>query len=196
MEVRVELAPDHRANNIFAGEILARSRFHNASVAHHRDAVGDSRELFHPMRDIDDADPSASQHRNDGKKPFDLAIGERRRRLVHDDDARGSRQDLSDLDELLLADGELGDGHVERHAQAELVEDAHRALHGRSRIDQPAACWLGSERDVRDCGQLRHERKLLVDHPDAQMLRSLRRIDLHRCTVDRDLPTVGAKGAG
>ena len=46
---------------------------------------------------------------DDAEQLLDLGRGERRGRLVHDDEARLHRQRARDLDHLLLGDGEIAD---------------------------------------------------------------------------------------
>ena len=149
----------------------------------HRDAVGDARQLFHAMRDVDDADAGrACSRAMMREEALDLAVGERGGRLVHHDDPRVARERFGDFDELLLPDREPRDRHVERQLEPEFGADCARFARSRTagRSMSTAARRLGAEHDVRRRRQLRHQLELLVDHPDAEPLGRLRRIDARR----------------
>ena len=182
-KMRVETPPDHCRDDLAGREIAHGARLDDASIAHYGDAVRDARQLLHPMGDVDDADPSCSQPRNNGEQSFDLAIGERGRRLVHNDDPRMPGQDFGDLNELLLPDGKLGHRNLEGHSQANSSK-TRVARRSSARVDQTRARRLGAERDVCDRGQLRNQGELLIDHADTQLLRLLRRVDAYWRAVD------------
>ncbi len=148
------------------------------------------------MRDVDDPGAARAQAPNDLKETLDLAIGERGRRLVHHDDPRRSREDLGDLDQLLLSDGEARHRLVERNLESEFAERALGARAHRPSFDQSGARRFAAERDVRGCRKLRDERKLLVDHPDAEMLRLLRGRDVDGLAVDANFAFVRLQRAG
>ena len=77
-----------------------------AGVAEDRHAAGEAIHVFHAMRDEDDGDALVAQALGDLVEVFAFTVGERRGRLIHDDDPciRGER--LPDLDDLLLGDRE------------------------------------------------------------------------------------------
>ena len=102
------------------------------AVAHHRHAVGDLRHLLQPVRDVDDADAARREPPHDREQPLDLAGGQRRGRLVHDQHPRGVGERLDDRDHLPLPDREVADPlvGVDRHLQRRqplLRRAAHRA---------------------------------------------------------------------
>ena len=85
------------------------------AVAQHGDAIGDPRQLFHPMRDVDDTDARRAQARESMSKSRSIsrsvsaAVGSSMTMMRAD-----ARERFGDLDELLLADRELRNRHVER----------------------------------------------------------------------------------
>ena len=105
----VDGAPDHAVDDLVAGRLGHRAGVDVAPVAHHGDAVGDQRQLFQPVRDVDDADAAVAELADDAEQFLDLRLGERGGRLIHDEHFGVERQRLGDLDHLLLGDGEIGD---------------------------------------------------------------------------------------
>ena len=129
--------------------------------------------------------PGATQFLNRGKQPFGLALGERTRRLVHDDDARVLRQRLGDFDHLLL--GERQRAHESgrwRNVEAEALQ-VHLALgvHLAALVQQPQRAGperLAPEEDVRGDIEIVQNVEFLVDEPDAQRQRVGDVPDRHR----------------
>src|SRR5579863_4765309 len=111
------------------------------------------------MRDVDDAGAGCAQTPNDLEKALDLAVGKRGGGLVHHDDARGSRQDLGDFDQLLVSYRESRDRYVEWNLQPELVKRACGTIAQLRRVDEAGAGRFRAECDVGGGGELRHERK-------------------------------------
>ena len=58
-KVRVEFAPDHRAYDLVRRKVRDRARFDRMTVAQDRDAVGDARQFFQAMRNVDDTRTAA-----------------------------------------------------------------------------------------------------------------------------------------
>ena len=72
--------------------------------------------LDQAVGDVDDRDAAGGELAHDAEQHARLAIGERRRRLVEDQDAAVEGQRLGDLDQLLLGDRKRPDedGRVDR----------------------------------------------------------------------------------
>ena len=62
-----------------------------AAVAEHRDPVAEAEDLLHAVRDVDDAEPFGAEPPDHLERRFGLALGQRRGRLVEDDDPRRGR---------------------------------------------------------------------------------------------------------
>ena len=72
------------------------------AVAQHGDAVGDAVDLLHAVADEHHRHAARLRSATTREQPLDLALRQRRRRLVHDQHAGVERQRAGDLDELLL----------------------------------------------------------------------------------------------
>ena len=72
----------------------------------HGHPVGDRLNLRHSMRDVDEGDALGAETLDQVEKARGFGALERRRRLVHHQDARVDRKRLGDLDHLLLGDRE------------------------------------------------------------------------------------------
>ena len=73
-------------------------------VAQHRHPVGEQEHLLEPVADVDDGDAAVPQQPDDIEQPLDIVLGQRRGRLVHDQDAGIVGKRLGDLDPLAIAD--------------------------------------------------------------------------------------------
>ena len=73
------------------------------------DPVGDLEDLAQAVRDVDDARALVGERADDALHARDLDVGERRGRLVEDEDARVAGEQPRDLDELALGDDESDD---------------------------------------------------------------------------------------
>ena len=120
------------------------------------------------------ATPLRLQRSDALEQPLDLAIGQRRRRLVHDEDARVLRQRLGNLDHLLLRDAELVHERAGIEVEAERVEQPPRVGVHAPMIDGAgkAATRLAAEEDVLRDVEVRDERELLEDDRDARARRA------------------------
>ena len=101
---------------------------------------------------------------------LDLAVGQRRGRLVHDEDARVGADRLGDLDDLLLRHAQRLDQPVRIDRRADARRAARRRA-GAARVQSTRRHTLPRferERDVFGDGEMGKERGLLVDRGDAQ----------------------------
>ena len=76
-------------------------------VAEHRHLVGDLEQLVHFVGDVDDACALSLERADDPEQVLDLAIRQRRGRLIHDQDVGIVRDGLGDLDHLPVGDREV-----------------------------------------------------------------------------------------
>ena len=86
---------------------------HQFAVAQDRNPVADFEHLRQPVRDVENRAPLALERQQRCKDALDLDIGQCRRRLVENENARVARQQPRDLDELPLAHAERGNRSVE-----------------------------------------------------------------------------------
>ena len=190
-EVISHRPPHHQPDQFVEGHFLRVVRPDLLSVAQDADPVADALDLVHPMRDVDDAHAEHQQAGDGGEELVDLARGEGGGRLVHHQDARVLRQRLRHFDHLLLGDAELSHRRVEIDGDAEAGEQVAGArLHGLEVEQTEGVRELLAQEHVRGRAQLRHQCEFLIDDADAEVTRSLGRVDGRRSTVDLDLPFV------
>src|SRR5439155_1212604 len=109
------------------------------AVPHHRDAVGGLEDLFEPVTDENDrAAFFVHQRAQHLEQATGLGLGEHRRRLVEDDDARVLAEALDDFDALTLAGRELRDAGVRVDRQAVPLADLLDGSHRAPRVHPPA----------------------------------------------------------
>ncbi len=163
-------AADHHADDLLDGGVGREHRVDVLPVAHHRHPVRDDLELLEAMRDVDDPVAALAQDPGDPEQLVDLRLGERRRRLVHDQDIRVEGERLRDLHHLLLGDGQTGDAGPRVEADVELFEQL-RGLAVELLLVQPeATARLAPDEDVLGHREVAHQVELLVDDRDAQVL--------------------------
>ena len=118
-----ELAADHQADGPvprkFGGELDPNEQ----PVAKHGDAVGDAKDLVHAVTDEHHGDVLAAQPLDHLEQPLDLALGEGRGGLVHDQRARLQRQGAGDFDELLFRGPQAAQFRLHVDRQADRGED-------------------------------------------------------------------------
>ena len=112
-------------------------------VAHDRRAIGDSHDLVHAMRDVDDRDAVAPQPAQKHEQPIDLRGGQRRGRLVEDEDAASLGERLDDFRQLSLTGAEFDQRRLGVDGDAELVEQL---------CGSPERCVSSSTKPKRPCG--------------------------------------------
>ena len=142
------------------------------AVAEHGDAVGNLEHLVEVVRDVDDRDLLLLEPMDDAEDELRFLLGERRGRLVHDEDAGLAGERAGDLDDALLGDGEALDQRVDvDRGEAELVEERAGPLAHRPVVDhreaRPALHRQVGERDVLGDGHVAHHRDFLGEETDA-----------------------------
>ena len=115
-------ADHHRDDGLHAGG-RGRHGVDVPAVAHHGYAVGNSLELVHLVRDVDDADSVALELADDAEEIVDFRIVQRGGGLIHDEHPGFERQGLGDFHHLLLGHGELADQGARIQVQMQAVED-------------------------------------------------------------------------
>ena len=154
-EVVFQRATHHQADQIVGRHLRHRARLDRLAVAQHGHAVGDARQLLEPVRDVDERDALRLELRDEREQRGDLAVGQRRGRLVHHDQPRLAHQALRDLGELLL-----GDRQPARLAGRAAARSPVRRAPSRLRRRRPAGrgrCRAAARRRAR-CSRSRRDR--------------------------------------
>ena len=143
-----------------------------APVAEDGRAVAQLEDLVEAVADEQDRDAAVAQPADDAEQPLDLVGGQRRGRLVEDQDARLDRQRLRDLDELLVGHRQAADRRADVELDVELLEQRLRLPARRAPVEQaePAGRRVADE-DVLGDRQVGEEPRLLVDDRDAERAR-------------------------
>ena len=102
-----EGAPEHLGHQLDPADPRQWPVVHEATVSKHGHLVTGSKDLVKAMRDVHDGDPVGAKPRHGREQSFDLPRFERRRRLVHDDEAVVGRHRPCDRDHLLHAQAQL-----------------------------------------------------------------------------------------
>ncbi len=192
-----ELAPHHELDQLLAAHAGHVAGVDGGAVAHHGHAVGDRRQLLEAVRDVDHPDALVPQPAEDAEEVERVVLRERGRRLVEDQHARVGPERARDLHELLL-------GHAERARLALRIDPGTReseqlpgAAPSPGPVDAPpGASGLEAERDVLGDGQVREERRLLVDGGDPERAGDAWRVVGDRSSAQKQLSGVGLHGAG
>ena len=192
-----KLASDHRANEVVGVEAFELAGENELAVAEDRHALAEREDLFEPVRDEEHRDARLVQGSGNLEEAVDLDGGERRGRLVHDDDSGIEREGLGDLDQLLLGDREAERDPVEVEPDAEPLEDRLGLRVHRREVDAaPGAQRLAADEDVLDHREVGEERRLLVDDRDPGVASVGRAAQRDLDTVDEQLPAVGRVHSG
>ena len=197
-EEALDPPPDHHLHEFADVGVGDVARADIGAVAQHGDAIGDRENLVEAMADIDDPDAALLEAAHDVEQPRHVAFGQRRGRLVHDEDARVMRQRAQDLDALAVADGERADDLIGSEiVDFERVEQrlgfgAHRPPidAARARLRRVA------EKDVLGDAELGKQQQLLIDRRDARAARVVGRGKVNLFPVDKDRADVGLVDAG
>ncbi len=192
----VDRASHHHLDDGRDADLVLLQRSDVLPVAEDRDAVGETPELVHAMRDVDDAGAGGLQLIDEPEERLDLRVGERGGGLVHDEHLRVERERFGDLDHLLLGDGQLTD----LLPRVQLDVEARQQLAGlpiqRALRDERAAHRLPADVHVLRDREVGHHVQLLVDDRDPQLLGLQRAGQLDRLALEEDLSLVAGVDAG
>ena len=114
------------------------------------------------------------------------------RRLVEDQQLDFLAQRLGDLDQLLLADADIGDQRLGVLVEADLLEQRAGARLVGVPVDDAESGVLVAEEDVLGDRQHRHQRKLLVDDDDAHVFAVVDAFEVALLAAIDDLAVIGA----
>ena len=192
-----DLAADHHADDVVAGDIVGGVGADVLAVAKHRELVGDLEQLVHLVGDVDDAFALRAQTADDLEQMRHLGLGQRRGRLVHDQDVGFVGHGLGDLDHLPVGHGELA------HLDAGVDLDIERpkqlfslAPHGGMIDETEPVPGLAPDPDILGHRHERHQVELLMDHGDALLEGVQGRVQVGFLAAQADRAGVGVVDAG
>ena len=191
-----EVTVDHAADDAVLLDRLglAVDRIDRAAVAQHGDAVGDLGDLVELVRDQDRGDALRAERDQAIEQRGAVGLIQARGRLVEDEQPHLLGQRLRDLDQLLLADAEIGDQRVRRLAQADLRQQLPRAPVDLLAVDHACPRRRMREKDVFRDRHQRDQRQLLVDDDDPEPLAVVDVAEAALLAVEDDGPLVLARG--
>ena len=141
-----------------------------AAVAQHRDAVGDAGDLVQFVGDQDRGDALLPERDETIEQRGAVGLVEAGGGLVQDQQAHPLGERLGNLDQLLLADAEIGDQRVRLLAQADLGQQFPRTPVHRVTIDDAEPRRRMRQEDVLRDRHQRNQRQLLVNDDDPERL--------------------------
>ncbi len=173
----LELPADHHLDDLVVGLRPREIGRDIGAVAKDGAVVGEFGDLMHPMRDVEEREPLVAQSLQDHEHLGDVRRGQRRRRLVENEDTRVARQRLGDLDHLPARQRQIPD---ERHRVDVRRAGALERLLGdaplRAPVDQAEALRRIADGDVVGDREIGDERQLLEDADDAGAVGGGRRV--------------------
>jgi hypothetical protein len=182
---------DHHPRELRLVDIRRRDGADPLAVPQDGDPVGDLEHFGQPVRDVDDGDARLGEVADDLEQAMRLSVGERRRRLVEQEDVNVGRQGLRDLDELSLSHPERTDEPAGIDVVADPPQRLARRLVQRRPVDEAARAVPPAEEDVLADRERLHERELLVDDRDAPPAGRLRRAEGSVLAVEEHPALVG-----
>ena len=129
------VAAHHLAHDGVSGGLADRARGDVGAVAHDGDGVAEREHLVEAVGDEQDGPALVAEAPRDREQPLDLDAGQRRGRLVHDENPRIQGDGLRDLDDLLVGDGQSERRAVRVHPDAEALEQGERLFAHRAPVD-------------------------------------------------------------
>jgi hypothetical protein len=159
----------------------------NPAVSHDRDIVGKRKNLGELVSDYYYCLAFATQKAKDGEKALDFLRGQYGSRLVEDENAGGTVQDLENLDTLLLADRKRANWRIGIDFQAILFRNLLYTLSRPPVIQRDTGNRLLPEDYVLGHSQRLDEHKVLMDHTQAEPNRIRRTFDSLNGAVDQYL---------
>ena len=193
-----DLAADHQLHQFGRRGVRDALGRDMRAVTQHGDAIGDRENLVEPVADIDHGDAARLQLAHDVEEPSHVVFGQRRGRLVHDQDAGVLRQCAQDFDALAIADAEGADDAIGLQVvNRERGQQIRRLLAHRAPVEPAEACARRMpHEDVLGDGELGKQQQLLIDRRDAGAPGVVRPLQIDRLAVDDDRAAIGRKHAG
>ena len=176
----VHFASNHQLNNLVYIKVFRAIRSDVFAVAINRDIVRNPEDFVHFVRDINDSNIFFLEFCNNAKQMLDLCIGQRGRRLVHDNNTAVIGYSLGNLNHLHLCNGQVTHLLIRINVQIQLVEQLNAVLPHFFMIDDQSLARCASQPQVFANAALGNRRQLLMDHGNAgiQCLKRIFELDL------------------
>ena len=166
----------------------------NPAVPHDHDAIGDGEDLGEAVRDEDDGDATRLERAHAIEQALQLVLGQRRRRLVENQEARLLGKRPSDDDELLRSKVERRHGGFGIDLEAEIGQRAAGAERTFGDVDHAPALRLVVQRDVLGNRHLGNDIDLLRDEGDTGCLCSGDARRTERRAGEGNRPVISSSG--
>ena len=164
-----QFATDHQGHQLLTVVIGHRLDADQLAVAQYRNALGDTGQLFEPVRNINDRHASSLQARDLFKQHLDFTSSKHRRGLVEDQYMAVADQVTSDLDHLLVTNAQAAYQCVRvDRVQADLGHGFDRGFAQLFAADPATAARQVIQEQVFSHGQRRQQVEFLHDHAHAQ----------------------------
>ncbi|MNX85707.1 hypothetical protein D3C86_1175570 [compost metagenome] len=187
----------HHADDVITRHIGGSVSADIFAVAENRELVGDLEQLVHLMGDVDDADAALPEITNDAEEMLDLALRQRRCRLVHDENVGIVGNRLGDLDHLTACHRKLTNTgfRIEIDTQP-LKQGLGAAIHFAVINEAQPVFRLAADPDVFRNRHVSHQVQFLMDHGDAVLQRIERGIETDRRAFQANFAVVRLVDAG
>ena len=163
-----------------------------APAAEHAAILGEFGDLGHAVRDIENGEAPVAQPLEDAEHFSHIGGGQRRRRLVEDENLGVARERLGDLDHLPARQRQILDRcqgmHVLGAGPGQRVF-RHAALP--RPVDQAEAAGRGAQEQIVGHRQVRHQREFLEHADDAGRDRRRRVAEAHLAPVEHHPALIG-----
>ncbi|MNV11795.1 hypothetical protein D3C71_1023740 [compost metagenome] len=192
-----QLTTDHQRDQLLAVVIGHRLDAHQIAVAQYRNALGNPRQLFEAMGNVDDRHAASLQASDLFKQHLDFTGCEHGRRFVEDQHVAIADQVAGDLDHLLVTDAQFADQGVRiDRIETDLSHGFDRRFAQLLATDPAAVAGQVVEKQVFRHRQGRQQIEFLHDHADAEVFRLsaaarsvILPLELHLASGRRDQPT-------
>ena len=162
------LAPDHHFDDLVVGLRSGRVGRDVGAVPEHRAFVGELGDLVHAVGDVEERQPFLAQALENDEHLRDIGGGQRRRRLVENENARIARQRLGDLHHLPARQRQILDQRQRMDVgRAGSLERFLGETPLRASVDHSEAARRIGDGDVVGDREVGDERQLLKDADDA-----------------------------
>ena len=170
-EHRGHLAADHQLDHLVNIQIFCAVGGDIFAVAIDGDIVRNAENFVHLMGNINNCYVFRFQLRDDAEQMLYLRIGQRRGRLVHDDNAAVIRNCLGDFHHLHFCNRKVAHLFIRIHIQIELLKQLDAVVAHFLVIDDQSLAGRAPQPKVFADASLRNRRKLLMDHGNTRVER-------------------------
>jgi hypothetical protein len=182
------LAPDHQLDHLVVALRALGEGLDVLAVAEHRADVGERLDLVHAVRDVEDRETVRPQAGEDLVDLLDIGGGQRRGRLVEDQELRVAAERLGDLNHLAARERKVAHPlHGVHVGTADAGEELAGDLALPPAVDQAEATRRIGDADVVGDRQVGHQRQLLEDADDARPVGGDRRGEAHASSLEEHL---------